>query len=627
VIALGLLVDNAIVVVENTSRFMRLGHRNAQAAIEGTEQIGWAIVSATATTVLAFLPIVLNRSVSGTFIRSMPLTVIYALSASLLISLTLTPFLSSRLLKPVGYERQTLFQRMLRWFIDRRYRQTLAAALRRPKTTIALAILIFAGSLALFPLLGFSLFPKAEKDQLMVDIDTPFGTNLEKTDEAARCVESMLAGRDEVAHYAANVGHGNPRIYYNVFPKSERSTHAQIFVQLGDVSRDELASLIADLRVRFSSYPGAEIKVREFEQGPPVEAPIAIRLISDNLDDLQMLSRRVEQIIASQPGTVNIENPLGSSKTDLHVNINRAKAAMFGVPLVDIDRIVRAGITGLPVSQYRDAEGKEYDIVVRLPIDERPDVEDFDRIRVASVTGAQIPLRQLAEIEFIAGPTEINHYNMERNVTVTADVMSGYSVDRSTRKIIEEMRRIDMPRGIRVSIGGELESREESFTGLLQAIVVALISILAVLVLQFRSYRQPLIVFAAIPLAVVGSLLALLVTRNTFSFSAFVGLTSLVGIVVNNSIILVDYANKLRRGGMELVAALQEAGETRFIPIILTTATTICGLLPLTLGGGELWAPMGWTIIGGLAVSTMLTLIIVPVLYLVSERGQSRKRC
>ena len=239
----------------------------------------------------------------------------------------------------------------------------------------------------------------------------------------------------------------------------------------------------------------------------------------------------------------------------------------------------------------------------------------MDKIYVASVTGAQIPLKQVATIQFTASPLLINHYNLERNVTITADVESNYSVDRVTKEIIAQLESYNWPTGYRFSIGGELESREESFGGMAKAVVVAIIGIFAVLVLQFRSYTQPLIVFSAIPLAIIGSVIALLITGNSFSFTAFIGLTSLVGIVVNNSIILVDYTNQLRREGKSIINALKQAGETRFIPIVLTTATTVGGLLPLTLGGGTLWAPMGWTIIGGLIVSTVLTLLVVPVLY------------
>jgi multidrug efflux pump subunit AcrB len=288
---------------------------------------------------------------------------------------------------------------------------------------------------------------------------------------------------------------------------------------------------------------------------------------------------------------------------------------MLGVPLVEIDRTIRASVAGLAVSKFRDEKGKEFNIVVQLPVFDKTKLEDLNQVYVASVTGAQIPLMQLAALEFKASPLVINHYNMERSVTITADVERGYSVESVTGQITDKLDNLTWSRGYRYDIGGEQESREESFGGMSQAVLVALIGIFGVLVLQFRSYRQPLIVFSAIPLAMIGSILALLITNNTFSFTAFIGLTSLVGIVINNSIILVDYTNQLRNEGKDIISALMEAGQTRFTPIVLTTATTVGGLLPLTLGGGTLWAPMGWTIIGGLIVSTLLTLILVPVLY------------
>jgi multidrug efflux pump subunit AcrB len=386
-------------------------------------------------------------------------------------------------------------------------------------------------------------------------------------------------------------------------------------VQLKKYDLNRFKRLLDDLRAKFGAYPGAKIEVKEFEQGPPVEAPVAIRIMGDNLTELKQIARDVEDIIAKTQGTININNPLGTAKTDLQVKINRDKAGILGVPLVEIDRTVRASIAGMRVSSYRDAEGKEYDIVARLPIAEKPTIDDFDRIYVSSVTGAQIPLKQVAAINFKSSPMIINHYNLERTITLTADVKGNTSVAKVTNQIVQKLEKYNWKKGYRYGIGGETETREESFGGMFKAILVAMIAIFGVLVLQFRSYSQPLIVFSAIPLAIIGSILALLITGYSFSFSAFVGLTSLVGIVVNNSIILVDYTNQLRGAGKELVEALKEAAETRFIPIVLTTATTIGGLIPLTLGGGTLWAPMGWTIIGGLIASTFLTLILVPVLY------------
>ena len=622
VIALGLLVDNAIVVTENISRFMRLGHSRPEAAARGTSQVGWAIVSATVTTVLAFVPMMLMGNVTGDFIRSMPLTVVYTLTASLVLSLTFTPYLSSRLLNVEKSSKRRIRQWMNQ-FVETYYRRTLDRALRKPLLFVLLAVTVFVASFALFPLVGVSFFPKAEKPQFMININTPSGTTLDETNRVTRDVETVLSEFDNVHYVAANIGHGNPRIYYNVFPKRDRSTHAQIFVQLNDFRLNEFYDTLHALRERFAEYPGAKIEVKEFEQGPYVEAPIAIRILGDHLQTLETLSRDVEDMFLTTPGTINVNNPLSTSKTDLYVKINRDKAGLLGVPLVEIDKAIRAGISGLTVSQYRDPQGEQFDIVVRLPYEDKPTLEDFSKIYVPSMSGASIPLKSVATVEFKATPMQIAHYNMERTVIITSDVLEGYSVDQVTKAILEKLDTYEFPQGYRYSIGGELESREESFGGMLQAIVVALIGIFAVLVLQFKSYSQPLIVFSAIPLAFIGSVLALLITGHSFSFTAFIGLTSLVGIVVNNSIILVDYTNQLRASGKDSIAALKEAGETRFIPIVLTTATTVGGLLPLTLIGGTLFAPMGWTIIGGLMVSTFLTLVIVPVLYkLFTQEGK-----
>ena len=615
VIALGLLVDNAIVVIENISRFVKLGYNRTEAAIAGTSQIAWAIVSATATTVLAFVPMMMMQNVTGDFIRSMPVTVIYTLSASLLVSLLLTPYLSKKYLNISAGDRETPLRKLLNTFITTQYRMSLNFALLRPKRVLLGVIVIFILSLTLFPFIGISFFPKAEKPLFIINIDLPEGSSFDRTTEVAKSVESELGKHNGIVDFATNIGHGNPRIYYNVMPKTNTSNHAQILVKLKKYDNDLFSPLVNDLRKTFSTFPGVKIEIKEFEQGPPVEAPIAIRILGENLNTIKQIARDVEQAIRSTPGAINIHNPLATSRIDVKVEVNREKAALLGVPISEIDRTVRASMTGMSISKYRDLEGKEYDIIIRLPFQDKTRFEDFNHIFVTSLNGSQIPLKQLASIMFSTSPQEITHFSLERSVTITADVKSDLSVNEITMEIIEKLNKYQWPKGYQYGVGGELESREESFGGMMQAVIVALIGIFAVLVLQFRSYSQPLIVFSAIPLAIIGSIIALLLTRNTFSFTAFIGLTSLLGIVINNSIILVDYTNQLRRNGKDIISALKEAGETRFIPIVLTSATTVGGLLPLTLGGGTLWAPMGWTIIGGLIVSTFLTLIVVPVLY------------
>jgi len=615
VIALGLLVDNAIVVTENSARFIRKGYSRQEAAIAGTSQIGWAVVSATTTTVLAFIPIIMIGDMTGDFIRSMPVTVVYILTASLLVSLTMTPFFATRILRTSQFQRTSRFRRFLDHFIETRYRSSLNYALSHPAKILIAALIVFLASLSLFPFIGVSFFPKAEKPQFFVNITLPQGMNLDETDSVARDVETLLADIPQVQTYASNVGRGNPRLYYNMFARRERSHFAQIFVELKSFDRQSQEKIIRDLRQKFREYPGAKIELKELEQGPPVEAPVAIQVFGDNLTQLREISLDVEDIVKSEIGPININNPLSTTKSDIQLRINRDKAAMLGVRLSDIDFTVRMALAGVKVSEYRDDDGTSYDIVIRLPMNGEPDLKVLESIYIASMSGNMIPLKQLADIELSASPLFISHYHLERSVLITADVAHGYSVDLVTRRIIDKLENYSWPKRYRYSIVGEMESRQESFSGMTKAILAAMIAIFGVLVLQFRSYSQPLIVFSAIPLAVIGSILGLFITGYSFSFSAFIGLTSLVGIVVNNSILLVDYSNQLLRDGVKLKEAVQEAAETRFTPIILTVATTIGGLLPLTLTGGTLWAPMGWTIIGGLLISTVLTLLIVPVLY------------
>ncbi len=619
VIVLGILVDNAIVVTENINRHLHLGYSPNEAAVRGASQVAWAITSATATTVLAFVPLIAMQDKAGQFIRSLPLTVVFTLSASLFLALTFNPYLASRVLSHDGAGRKSWMQRRLERFIGGSYSRFLDWCLSRPAAVLGVALAALLSAVLVFVfLVGVSFFPKAEKPQFLINVKLPQGASIDQTDRAVHFVEQVLAERPEIELFAANIGHGNPRIYYNVVELGEMSSYGQLFVQLKGHDRSRMGKLLEELRARFDGYPGARIEIKELEQGPPLEAPIAIKVLSNNLDELEALSRDVERIIISTPQVMNVHNPLSSSETDLKVNINREKAAILGLPLIDIDKAVRAGLSGLTVSTYRDQAGKNYDIVCRLNArtwDNKPAIGDFEHLYVSSRSGEQIPLEQVATIEFETGPVEIRHYNLERSVTVTADVQRGYSVDEATGRIIRQLEAYDWPRGSRFYAAGELESREESFGGMGVAIVVAMISIFGVLVLQFRSFSQPFIIFSALPLAFIGSVVALLVTGYTFSFTAFVGLTSLVGIVVNDAIILVDFANQLVREGKGLMAAIKEAARLRFISIILTSATTIAGLLPLTLRGGTLWAPMGLTIIGGLFTSTALTLIVVPVLY------------
>ena len=488
-----------------------------------------------------------------------------------------------------------------------------------------LASLFLVLSLAMFRYVGVSFFPKAEQANLMIQASLPEGSSLERTDQVAFYLESVLDTMPEVEYYATNVGHGNPKIYYNVFPKRFDKSFTEVYVQLYEYDSESFSGTIEKLRNEFDSYPGARIRVKEFEQGPPFDAPVQIYLTGDDLDLLREISADVEGMLEEEPGAINIENKLIKTNTEMLLNINKEKANMLGVPVLEIDRTIRTAVAGMIVSSFRDPSGKEHQLVLKMDRGGKFGEEELERIYVSSLSGKQHQLKQFVDIELQQAPSSISRYDMERTAEILADVKSGFTLDELMDPIIEKLEKYPMPAGYTYTIAGELEGRNDAFGGVGNAVVIAIIAIFSVLVLQFRSFRQPLIVFLAVPFAVTGMIWALWITGNTFSFTAFVGLTSLIGIVVNNSIILVDYINKLRERGKPLNESLQLAAETRFTPIVLTALTTIGGLLPLTLRGGTLWAPMGWTIIGGLLVSTMLTLLIVPVIYKLLERRSEGK--
>ncbi|WP_416306796.1 efflux RND transporter permease subunit [Neptunicella sp. SCSIO 80796] len=615
VIALGLLVDNAIVVTENVGRYIRNGESAEQAAEKGASQVSLAVASGTLTTILAFFPILLLPSGSGTFMRSMPVTVVFTLFASLIVAIAFTPMLAGRLLKTRKVVKEPVMQRKLESFASNGYRKMLQGSLKHPFKIIAIALVVFVGSVSLFPYIGVSLFPKAEKPSLLINIDLPEGASFAKTEGLALQLAKRTSEFALVKSVALNVGRGNPHIYYNVFPKRQVPNFAQLYVQLTEYDATKVNALISEMREEFNQIPGAHIAIKEFLQGPPSEAPVEIQLEGDNIQDLRRVSMDVEKMVETTAGTVNIDNPISKNKIDLEVKINRDKAALAGVSLVNIDQTIRASLSGYPAGTFRDQLGEDFAIVIRKQGEHEPTLEELQSIYVSNQQSDLIPLQQLADIQLVTDIPRFRHLNLQRMVHVTSDVLTGHQTEVVTNEIIAKLEQYDFPPGISYSIGGEQANRKDSFSGMAKAFLFALLGIFAVLVMQFRSFAQPAIIFAAIPFAVSGAFLGLFIADYTFSFTAFIGLTSLIGIVVNNSIILVDFANQMIDDGLSVQDAIIESGVTRLPPILLTTLTTIGGLLPLTLQGSTMWSPMGWSIIAGLTVSTLLTLFVIPVLY------------
>ncbi len=616
VIALGLLVDDSIVVVENITRFLRAGYSRSEAAIAATRQIAVAVLGATATLVFAFVPLLLLPGGPGDYIRSLPVAVIYTVVSSLIVSLTIIPFLASRVLPEREPEGGNRVLRAFERAIHATYAPLLDFALRRPRTTLAAAGAFVLASLALVPVVGFSLFPKAETPQLYVNVTSPEGASIAATDSAARFAEAVLSRRPEVKALFTSVGHDNPRVYYNVFPRRDDPRVGQLFVVLDRYDHDRTPALLDSLRAQLALYPAARIELREFENGPPIDAPIALRIQGPDLDTLRTLAAHVEQVLERTDGTRYVTDPLRLERTDLRVALDRGKAGLLGIRTADVDRTLRLGLAGLEAGVLREADGSSRDIVVRVADRPRPSPASLDRIYVPSATtGALTPLRHVADVRFETTTPEIQRYDRERAVTVTSSVRTGYNTDRVTRAVLAQVDSIPVPAGYRIVPAGEIESRQESFGGVGGAVIVATFMILGILVLEFGSFRSTLIVASVIPLGMAGGILALLLTGTTLSFTATIGFVALIGIEIKTSILLVDLTNQLREQGVGLEEAIRRAGEVRFLPIVLTSMTAIGGLLPLALQGEGLYAPLAWVIIGGLVSSTLLARVVTPVVY------------
>ena len=617
VVALGLLVDDSIVVVENIERWLRMGYSRIDATILATKQIGLAVVGCTVTLIIAFMPLVFMPEGAGDFIRPLPMAVISSVLASMLVSLTIIPFLSSRILKEhVGKPEGNIFMRSMQKLIHGSYAPLLDRALKRPLTTVLIAALVFGGSLMLFPVIGFSLFPTSEKPQFLVDVVSPLQTNIGHTDAMVREVEKELAQIPEVKYYATNVGKGNPRIYYNVIPENERTDFAQIFVQLDEeTTLPRKLEITEALRHRFKQFAGAKIEVKNFEQGPPMLAPIEVRLMGNNLDSLRVLAARVEAKLQNTQGTLYVNNPVSNLKSDLKVEVNKEKARMLGINTADVASTVRLAVAGIPLGTYTDREGEERTLLITTPKEERATLTAFDHLFVNNMQGAAIPIKQLADLKLEASPLTIDHFNKTRMVAVSAFVHKDFLVDRVLSDVIGQMDQMQLPEGYIYTMGGEVESRQESFGGFGTVILVTVFLFIAVLVLEFKTFKSTLIVLSVIPLGIVGAVIALLITGNSLSFVAIIGLIALAGIEVKNSILLVDFTNQLRQEGRSLEDAIREAGEVRFLPIVLTTMTAIGGLIPIALSSNPLIAPLAIVLIGGLISSTLLSRIVTPVVY------------
>ena len=623
VLSLGLLVDDSIVVTENIARRLREGEDRTAAAVNGTRQISLAVLGCTATLMLAFLPLMALPEGSGAYIRSLPVAVLTTVGASLIVSLTIVPFLASRILSRREDPEGNALLRAINGGIHRFYTPILHRALARPWIALAIILGVCATTIPMLGAIGSSLFPPAETPQFIVRIETQQGTALAKTDEALRFVERRLAQEDRIVWRAANLGRGNPQIFYNVNQAEPQPNYAEVYASLEAWEPGESEALLDELRRDFDRYPGARIRVIVFENGPPIEAPIAVRLQGQNLEVLKALAIQAEAVLKATPGARDVVNPIRLDRTDLDLGLDEAKAAALGVPAGAGRRIARLALSGEPVARYRDPDGDDYAVNVRLPMAGRNELAALKDIYLPTTTGLAVPLGVVAEPELTSSPARIDRIDRLRSVTVSAYVSTGFLTSAVTQDVVARLdRQLNLPPGYTLSLGGQAEAQSESFAGLGAAIMIAVFGILAVLVLEFGKFKTALVVAGIIPLGLFGAVTALWLTGNSMSFTATIGMIALIGIEIKNSILLVDFTEQLRRGGMALRPAIERAGEVRFLPVLLTSVTAIAGLTPLALEGSGLYSPLAIAIIGGLVTSTVLSRVATPVMYWLLSRGE-----
>lgn len=617
VLALGLLVDDSIVVTENIARRLREGLLPRQAAIAGVAEINIAVIGCTATLLLAFVPLMSLPESAGDFIRSLPVAVVCTISASLIISLTIVPFLASRMLsaRSAGHSNPLLDRVM--GAIHRIYRPALHLALQHPRATIAAGLGAALATFGLAPLLGFSLFPENDSPYFLVDVELPQGSAVSDTDRAVQYADRVLAAHPEIVWRFANTGRGNPQIYYNIAPDEQQSNVGSVYASFARWEPREGGALVERIRAELARYPGARFNLRRFENGPPVEAPIAVRIRGADLAALTDLAADAERILRATPGTRDVVNPLAARLIGLSVHVDPAAANLRGVTPGAVDQTLRIAIGGAQVAAYRDPVGDAYPIILRAPRAEALPVSALQRLFVWTGNGGAAPLSSIADIRLEAGPARIDRYQRERTVTLRAYTQTGFLTSRVTADVAQRLSAMRLPPGYAVSFGGQAEAQRRSFGGLLPAILIAMFGITAVLILEFRSFAVAGVVAFVIPFGVMGGLIALFIGGESLSFTAIIGFIALVGIEIKNSILLVEFANQERDRGAELRDAIERAGEVRFLPVLLTSATAIGGLTPLVLEHSPLYSPLAMVLIGGLISSTLLARIVTPAMYLV----------
>ncbi|MCC7479297.1 efflux RND transporter permease subunit [bacterium] len=614
IISLGLVVDDAVVVNDNVYRYLEMGYPPIRAAIEGTRDILVPDLTGTLTTMVAFMPLLGLRGDAGQFVRDIPIVVCCALAMSFLVSITVTPLLGALLLKPRSKPPREALMLPLLAAMQRAYLPLLAFSQRFRALSLLAMLALFVSSVLLFPRVGMQFFPGAERNQFVVEIEAPTGTAIGESLELAAYAERYIAQQEGVRNFVTWVGGSGPRFYYALLSESNLPSFARIVVNTESVAdAARLASLLQ--RELPAEVPGARVRSKLLEQGPPIGDPIQIEIEGEKLQELTRLGEELKALLAQVPGVVDIHDNFGRPSQQIRLQVDEAALRQTGLTSADIAGATATSFSGEVVSMFR-APGREIPIVARLEPRFLSSAASLERVFLHSpVSGRPVALSSLVRIESAQSISQIQRSNARRQYMVLAGTDVGVLPSSAMQQIRPLAEALELPPGYSLRFKGEAEESGEAFSGLGQATIVVLLLIMLILVAQFKSVRIALVIFLTIPLSLIGAFLGLYLTGWPFGFIAGLGLTSLAGIVVNNGILMIDFVVLRLREGLPLAEAIRDSGTERLRPILLTSLACVFGLLPLGLSGGSMWAPLSFTVIGGVLVCTVLTLIFVPLVF------------
>ncbi|MDD3629438.1 MAG: efflux RND transporter permease subunit [Bacteroidales bacterium] len=645
-IAIGMVVDDAIVVLENITKHIERGSTPREASIAGTNEVWTAVIASTIVIIVVFLPLTMLSGLTGTIFRSLGWIVSITVSVSTLAAISITPMMSAHMLKgrniygsdednnnknkDKGYKLwASTIGKALDW-LDNTYQKLLTYVLKYKKTTLILAFVIFLGTMALFPLLGTEFLPQADQGNVNANIHLQTGLKLEKTEQFISKLEKIVNERYPEKYIISFSAGTSENASMSQMASSQGSNEVVMTLRL--VDREERERTVFDIAEDFRNVLDTMPEVIKYDinaggGGAAMGNNVEVQIFGQDLDSTMKIANILRDEISKIPGARDVIINRKNDQPTFKIYFDREKLTRLGLTSATVSNTLRNYITGYTASKYRE-EGSEYDVIVRLNDRARNDIELFKNLMISTPTGAKVSLSEIANIVEESTPPEIEHENKQRVITVSAKP-ENISLGELGASIQKLTRNIDLPRGVDINVGGRYEDQMESFRDLIILLLVSILLVYISMAAQFESLTMPLLIILAIPFALSGVILALLITGNTLSVNAMLGGVMLIGIAVKNSIILVDFTNLLRDRGLRLHDAVVQAGRSRLRPILMTASTTFLGMLPMALStgeGSELWSPIGIAVIGGLVFSTLLSLIIVPTAYYTFIRSGSRRK-